>query len=161
MTTATEDLPTGPGGRTTAQAGLEQYAKASNLQTGSGVKSPFVIRMLPGTSAAVPARQSTIHVENVQENDARERMRPQLSSIELLPSNPNAWSRQVVEDKPLPSPQWHRTRAGLAKVFVAQAAAVLAAGTRPDHLIDHSAGDRGILSLRLIPRLCCAAAPAK
>src|SRR3984893_14852250 len=60
MTTATEGLPTGPGGRTTAQAMLEQYAKASNLQTGSGVKFPFVIRMLPGTSAAVPARQSTI-----------------------------------------------------------------------------------------------------
>jgi hypothetical protein len=68
LTTATEDLPTGPGGRTTAQASLEQCAKASNLQTGSGVKFPFVIRMLPGTSAAAPAGQSTIQVENVQEN---------------------------------------------------------------------------------------------
>jgi photosynthetic reaction center cytochrome c subunit len=36
--------------------------------TGSGVKFPFVIRMIPGTSAAVLARPSTIRVEKVQDN---------------------------------------------------------------------------------------------
>jgi hypothetical protein len=37
-------------------------------ETGSGVKFPFVIRMIPGTSNAVLARQSTIRVEKIQEN---------------------------------------------------------------------------------------------
>jgi photosynthetic reaction center cytochrome c subunit len=36
--------------------------------TGSGVKFPFVIHMIPGTSAAVLSRQSTIHIEKIEEN---------------------------------------------------------------------------------------------
>lgn len=47
---------------------------------GSGVKVPFVIRMIPGTSAAVLAKQSTIRVSKIQENvpmDAGKFAKPQ------------------------------------------------------------------------------------
>jgi len=47
---------------------------------GNGAKIPFVIRMIPGTSAAVLAKQSTIRVAKVQENvaiDAAKFAKPQ------------------------------------------------------------------------------------
>ena len=43
-------------------------AVAIAQQPRSGVKFPFVIRMIPGTSAAVLASQSTIHVEKIEDN---------------------------------------------------------------------------------------------
>jgi hypothetical protein len=43
-------------------------AVAIAQEPGSGVKFPFVIRMIPGTSAAVLAGQSTIHVETIEGN---------------------------------------------------------------------------------------------
>lgn len=48
--------------------------------TGSGVKVPFVIRMIPGTSASVLARQSTIRIEKIEDNvpiDADKFAKPQ------------------------------------------------------------------------------------
>ena len=47
---------------------------------GSGVKVPFVIRMIPGTSASVLARQSTIRISKIHENvpmDAGKFAKPQ------------------------------------------------------------------------------------
>jgi Photosynthetic reaction centre cytochrome C subunit len=38
-------------------------------ETGGGVKFPFVIRLIPGTSNSVLARQSTIRVVKIQDND--------------------------------------------------------------------------------------------
>jgi hypothetical protein len=52
LVTATEDLPTGPGGRMTAQANLEQYAKAPNLQLNVYHSDKFTISDgFDGTSA--------------------------------------------------------------------------------------------------------------